>query len=53
MAARVLALNASTGQLFHSSWWQRQGLEMGDPRQLQEGIPAIGHRLDSDYPWFV
>ncbi|KAF5291543.1 hypothetical protein FQR65_LT01856 [Abscondita terminalis] len=52
MSARVLAINASTGQLVNCAWWQRQGLEVGGPRKLTEGIPEVGHRPDSDYPWY-
>ncbi|KAB0794215.1 hypothetical protein PPYR_13835 [Photinus pyralis] len=52
LSARVLAINASTGQLVNCAWWQRQGLEMGGPRKLTEGIPEVGQRPDPDYPWY-
>lgn len=52
-AARVLAINASTGTLLNCAWWQRQGLEVGGPRRLAEGEPEVGQRPDPEYPWCV
>lgn len=51
MAARVLAINASTGQLENCAWWQRQGMEVGGPRKVTERLPETGRRLDPEYPW--
>ncbi|XP_017783461.1 PREDICTED: probable G-protein coupled receptor CG31760 [Nicrophorus vespilloides] len=52
VSARVLAINASNGQLANCAWWQRQGLEMGGPRKLTENIPEVGQRPYSEYPWY-
>lgn len=51
MSARVLQINASTGQVLNCEWRQRQGLEMGNPRKLTECKLLIGQRPDPDYPW--
>lgn len=51
LAVRVLAMNASTGNLVNCAWWQRQGVEMGGPRKFTESDLEIGHRPNSDYPW--
>ncbi|XP_022901804.2 probable G-protein coupled receptor CG31760 [Onthophagus taurus] len=53
ISARVLAINSSTRELRNCIWWQRQGLEMGGPTKLKEGIPEIGQKLSSDYPWYA
>lgn len=51
LAARVLAINASTGILQNIAWWHRRGLEIEGPSKMSEGSPEIGRRPDADYPW--
>lgn len=52
LSARVLAMNASTGSLVNSAWWQRQGVEMGGPRKVTETDLELGQRPNTDYPWY-
>ena len=68
LAARVLALNASTSNLVNSVSWQRQVtvaptmgsgvvehsplLELGGPHRVQELGLRSGSRPDPKYPWY-
>ncbi|CAH1966741.1 unnamed protein product [Acanthoscelides obtectus] len=52
LAARVLAINASTGVLVNCAWWQRQALDMGGPRKLTENIMEVGRRPSAQFPWY-
>lgn len=51
LSARVLAMNATTGTLINSAWWQKQGLEMGGPKKVSDTVMEVGHRPSADYPW--
>ncbi|CAH0563492.1 unnamed protein product [Brassicogethes aeneus] len=52
LSARVLAINVTTGNLINYAWWQKQGLELGGPRKLSEVGMDLGHRPNTDFPWF-
>ncbi|XP_068915920.1 probable G-protein coupled receptor CG31760 [Tenebrio molitor] len=53
LSARVLTLNATTGTLLNCVWWQRQALEVGEPRKLRcEDFLDSGHRPGTEYPWY-
>ncbi|XP_050311439.1 probable G-protein coupled receptor CG31760 isoform X2 [Anthonomus grandis grandis] len=52
LAARVLAINATNGQLINCAWWQKQGLEMGGPKKVPETVMEAGRRPSADYPWY-
>ncbi|KAL3272736.1 hypothetical protein HHI36_014198, partial [Cryptolaemus montrouzieri] len=49
VSARVLAINASSGNLVNTAWWQRQGVELEGPRKVNEVLES-GRRLDPSYP---
>ncbi|XP_045475935.1 probable G-protein coupled receptor CG31760 [Harmonia axyridis] len=51
LSARVLAINASSGYLVNSVWWQRQGVELEGPKKVNE-ILENGRRVHSVYPWY-
>lgn len=54
LAMRVLALNGSSGALTNCEWWQnREGMEVGGPRRLEDPhiLPKKGLRPDTTYPW--
>ncbi|KAK9885371.1 hypothetical protein WA026_010868 [Henosepilachna vigintioctopunctata] len=51
LSARVLAINASSGNLVNTAWWQRQGVELEGPRKINDVLES-GRRLDSSYPWY-
>ncbi|KAJ8983541.1 hypothetical protein NQ317_006586 [Molorchus minor] len=46
-------MNASTGNLLNCAWWQRQGLEIGGPKKILETGMEIGHRPNTEYPWYA
>ncbi|KAG5872052.1 hypothetical protein JTB14_021844 [Gonioctena quinquepunctata] len=50
LSARVLAKNATAGSLVNCAWWQRQGLDIGGPRKLDDIGMEIGNRPNTDYP---
>ncbi|CAH1098498.1 unnamed protein product [Psylliodes chrysocephalus] len=52
LSARILAINASTGSLINCAWWQKQGLDIGEPKKLSETGMEIGHRPNTEYPWY-
>ncbi|XP_076275307.1 putative G-protein coupled receptor CG31760 [Rhynchophorus ferrugineus] len=52
LAARVLAMNASTGLLVYCTWWQRQGLEMGGPKKVKETVMELGQKPSTEFPWY-
>lgn len=53
LSARVLAINASTGNLISCAWWQRQGLELSGPKKLVDTGMEQEQKPDSNLPWYV
>nr|CAD7447098.1 unnamed protein product [Timema bartmani] len=61
LAARILALNSSSGQVMSSTYWRRQVapedhrsllLELGGPRKVIDEGPHVGTRPDPRLPWY-
>lgn len=51
ISTRVLTINASTGTIVNSAWWQRKGFEVQGPRKLNEPALEVGEKPDPQYPW--
>ncbi|XP_074027570.1 probable G-protein coupled receptor CG31760 isoform X2 [Leptinotarsa decemlineata] len=52
LSTRVLVINASTGSLVNCAWWQKQGLDIGEPRKITDIGMEVGSRPNSNYPWY-
>ncbi|XP_048509846.1 probable G-protein coupled receptor CG31760 isoform X2 [Athalia rosae] len=54
VGARILALNASTGAIVGSTWWERAPGGMGEPLRFRDENHALqsGSRPDPKLPWF-